>query len=111
MTNYEKPEVIRIAELSEGVYMASGSVVEGGTQIDEQTPVCRSRYLMGVWHRPNRGFTEQGPALEKYGCEGCSADDGDGCKIAKGKAEDLNGNGDFRPTWERNGHEPGDMVW
>lgn len=28
--------------------------------------------------------------LEVRGCEGCSADDGDGCKIRKGKFSDLN---------------------
>lgn len=110
MMNYEKPEVIKTTDLSEGVYAASGSVPEGnpeeGTQI-----VCQSQYLKGVWQKPNRGFTEQGPALQKCGCEGCSADDGDGCKIAKGRVEDLNPNGDFRPTWERNGNGPDDLVW
>ena len=107
---YVRPEAVVLNGMSESVYLASGGTA-GQEGADDVTIACQSIYLKGKWRKPNRGMVQQGPALEKCGCEGCSADDGDGCKIAKGKTEDLNKNGDFRPTWERNGNGPEDLVW
>lgn len=73
MTRYEKPDILRVDNLNEGVYLASGNPVRG--------------------------------------CEGCSADDGDGCKIKKGQFADLNRNGDFRPIWEQKGKKPEDSPY
>lgn len=100
---YEKPSVILQHELAEGVYMASGSLstTDGG-------PVCQSKYMLGVWHKPKRGM-EQGTRLEVWGCEGCSADDGDGCKILKNG--ELNPDGVFMPTWEQQGLDPNEVTW
>lgn len=109
MMNYEKPEVIMTTELSEGVYLASGSVPAGGPNDDNQI-VCQSKYMNGVWQKPTSGSPfGQTPVKEKCGCEGCSADDGDGCKILKGG--ELNSEGVFMPTWEQEGKKPEDLVW
>lgn len=106
MGAYKKPEVMETADLFEGVYLASGS---NGGDSGKSEIVCQSKYLKGEWRKPNRGMVEKGPALEKCGCEGCSADDGDGCKILKGG--ELNPNGVFKPTWEQEGKKPDTMVW
>lgn len=106
MTKYERPDILRVDNLAEGVYLASTATDDGKPE-----PVCGSIYLKGVWQRPNGTHGNQRPVIEVRGCEGCSADDGDGCKITKGKTSDLNANGDFRPTWERNGLTPDTMVW
>ena len=66
MKHYEKPDILRVDNLNEGVYLASGD------------PVCGSKYLMGNWIKPSRG-TSQGERLQVWGCEGCPADDGNGC--------------------------------
>lgn len=95
MMHYEKPDILRVDNLSEGVYLASGGV-----------PICGSIYLRGEWRKP--WGNSNGTMLEVRGCEGCSADDGDGCKIKKGKYDQLNPNGDFRPTWEQKGYKPDD---
>ena len=94
MKHYEKPDILRVDNLAEGVYLASGGL-----------PVCGSVYLRGVWHKPTYSGTDM---LVFRGCEGCSADDGDGCKILKGKYDQLNPNGDFRPEWERRNYKPED---
>lgn len=97
MTRYEKPDILRVDNLNEGVYLASGN------------PVCGSIYLRGEWRKP--WVNSNGTMIEVRGCEGCSADDGDGCKIKKGKYDQLNPNGDFRPTWEQKGYKPDDAPW
>lgn len=104
MMRYEKPEMVKTEELFEGVYMASGAVTDEG-----QKPVCQSRYLNGIWHRPDHNIQQPMPNIEVKGCEGCSADDGNGCKIAKGG--ELNANGVFMPTWEQEGKNPEDLTW
>lgn len=108
MRDYEKPEVIGATDLCEGVYAASGAAEAGQREL-----VCQSQYMQGVWHRPNT-YTpglDQEPVITRRGCEGCSADDGDGCKILKGKTDDLNREGVFKPTWEQQGMNPDTKVW
>lgn len=100
---YEKPEAIVLTSMPEGVYMSSGSVENGNGR-----PVCQSVYMNGKWQKPTTG-AEPGPVKERRGCEGCSADDGDGCKILKGG--ELNANGVFKPTWEQAGMSPDTNVW
>lgn len=97
MKHYEKPDILRVDNLNEGVYLASGN------------PVCGSKYLMGNWIKP--WGTSNGTIKQVRGCEGCSADDGNKCKIAVGDTSQLNANGDFRPTWERDGKKPDDSPW
>ena len=100
MTRYEKPDILRVDNLAEGIYLASGDPVE-------EQPVCMSKYLKGNWIKPSRG-TYQGARLEVWGCEGCPADDGDGCKILKGEVHD---NMDYRPNWEKAGLSPDEITW
>lgn len=103
---YERPIAVAAEGMSEGVFLASGA----GEQ--EGKIACQSKYMKGVWKKPDprENYTQQIAAWRK-GCEGCSADDGDGCKIAKGKGEDLNPYGVFKPTWEQQGKGPDDLVW
>ncbi len=109
MNHYEKPVVVKIEEAAEGVYAASGAAGPG-----QQGEIkCQSQYMQGVWHRPNTVTPgrDQEEVINRRGCEGCSADDGDGCKIMKGKADDLNPDGIFKPTWEQEGKSPEELVW
>lgn len=48
-------------------------------------------------------------AYDRKGCEGCAADDGDGCKLQKGDAK-VAGNV-YQPVWEQKGLTPDTMVW
>lgn len=82
MQNYEKPEVILMTECSEGVYLASG----GQTGEDPTADGCDSRYMKGAWKKPDYSNSNvQMRAYDRKGCEGCAADDGDGCKLQKGE--------------------------
>lgn len=103
MRSYEKPMAVKVNDLSEGIYLASGSEAVESSRI-----VCQSKYMNGVWQKPTSG-SEPGPVKTRRGCEGCSADDGDGCKILKGG--ELNENGVFKPTWEQAGMAPDTPVW
>ena len=98
MRNYEKPQVIVQEQLSEGVYLASGS----GNETE-----CKSKYMQGIWHKPKHGAS-QGPNSEIRGCEGCPADNGSFCTLMKGY---TTGDKDYRPTWERNGEAPDQLTW
>lgn len=102
---YTKPEMCVVTCMSEGVYMSSG-----GQEAADMTgsPVCQSKYMNGIWHKPTSGG-QQAPVKERRGCEGCSADDGDGCKILK--HGELNANGIFKPRWEQEGMSPDTLVW
>ena len=102
---YEKPEIKILKHTGEGIYLASGSV-EIGNKND--TPACQSVYMNGLWQKPIPG-SEPAPVKERRGCEGCSADDGDGCKILKGG--EVNPDGIFQPAWERSGIQPDTLVW
>ncbi len=97
MMHYEKPDILRVDNLSEGVYLASGQFV------------CGSKYLQGNWIKPWQ--QSSGDIMHVRGCEGCSADDGAKCKISVGDTSQLNANGDFRPTWEIDGKKPEDPPY
>lgn len=106
MKNYEKPEVILMAECSEGVYLASGEQ----TGEDPASGGCDSRYMKGVWKKPDYSNSSvQMRVYDRKGCEGCAADDGDGCKLQKGDAK-VEGNV-YQPVWEQQGLTPDTMVW
>ena len=108
MMKYERPTITIVKDASEGIYLSSGS-----TQDDtaDNGIKCQSIYLKGVWHKPNHSLAIASRAknIDVKGCEGCSADDGDGCKILK-KGE-LNAYGVFMPTWEQEGQKPDDLTW
>lgn len=106
MQNYEKPEVILMTECSEGVYLASG----GQTGEDPAAGGCDSRYMRGGWKKPDYSNSNvQMRAYDRKGCEGCAADDGDGCKRQKGDAK-IEENV-YQPVWEQQGLPPDTMVW
>ena len=48
-------------------------------------------------------------AYDRKGCEGCAADDGDGCKLQKGDAK-IEENV-YQPVWEQQGLTPDTLVW
>ena len=43
------------------------------------------------------------------GCEGCPAQDGESCRFVS-HPEQMNWDGDFRPTWEQQGHGPDEKA-
>ena len=74
-----------MTECSEGVYLASG----GQTGEDPAAGGCDSRYMRGGWKKPDYSNSNvQMRAYDRKGCEGCAADDGDGCKRQKRRRED-----------------------
>ncbi len=97
MKKYVKPIVVTNSSLSEGVYATSG----GGTL------KCDSIYMLGVWqkgenHDKNAGYKE------RFGCQGCQAYTGKGCKLSDGSVGSIDPSVELKPAWERNGHGPYD---
>ena len=93
---YEKPVVHLTDTVSEGVYLASGA--QGGSQYR-----CKSKYMNGVYQKPTH-INSDGFKIAR-GCEGCQAWDGESCRFVS-HPEQMNWDGDFRPTWEQQGHGP-----
>lgn len=103
MMHYEKPDILRVDNLNEGVYLASGDT-------QETKAVCKSIYMLGVFHKPNSSNPNGGTNMEVCGCQGCPAgDDGDECGLIKGYVGDYNK--DFRPAWERRGESPDKFTY
>ena len=66
--------------------------------------------MKGAWKKPDYSNSNvQMRAYDRNGCEGCAADDGDGCKLQKGDAK-VAGNV-YQPVWEQQGLTPDTMVW
>lgn len=97
---YEKPVVHLTDTVSEGVYLASGA--QGGSQYH-----CKSKYMNGVYQKPTN-IDSDGFKIAK-GCEGCPAQDGESCRFVS-HPEQMNWDGDFRPTWEQQGHGPDEKA-
>ena len=96
MKNYEKPIVILNEELSEGIYTYSGSTAKR----------CKSIYILGIPQTPTYNSYEDGYKLGR-GCEGCPAWNSSKCVCRLAVSpEEMNWDGDFRPTWEVQGHLP-----
>ena len=94
---YQKPMIIINEELSEGVYSASGSTISSQYK-------CKSIYMNGLYQQPTYNPIEDGYKLGR-GCEGCPVWDGNSCRLIS-KPEEINWDGDFRPTWEVQGKLP-----
>lgn len=115
MNSYETPKVIENQDISEGVYMASGTGTAGNAG---GAPGCDSQYMKGVWQAPDysdwnggtRGYKQQ------FGCLGCPANTANGCGmlshyIESGEASSYDvDNGNRMPSWERKGYGPNDTV-
>lgn len=104
MKNYEKPILMTSEELHEGVYLASGDVVAGGGT--GTSGGCESDWMNGTFVQPKWG--KEGTNIEVRGCQGCTAEDGDGCKLAKGEPKR---DGTYKPLWEQKGEGPNDKCW
>ena len=108
MRNYEKPMVLSNEELAEGIYAASGTA----------GPRCDSIYMQGVWQAQDhsdwaggtRGYKQQ------FGCLGCPANTDNGCGLLTHYEDSGNAssydkdNGNRKPTWEKKGYGPDDVV-
>ncbi|MBQ7956102.1 MAG: hypothetical protein IJ282_10175 [Lachnospiraceae bacterium] len=97
MEKYVRPIVVVNDEVSEGVYAASGARIQYS---------CDSIYMNGVYHHPTYNPLEDGYKIGR-GCEGCPAWTGDSCRFDTAP-EQMNWDGDFRPTWEVDGKLPDD---
>lgn len=106
MKNYEKPVATKVDDLAEGVYMASGDAGDVGGDASETTVSrgCGSKYMNGVFQMPTYNSIEDGYKIGR-GCEGCPAWNGNSCRF-ESAPEEMNWDGDFRPSWEVQGHEP-----
>lgn len=93
--NYEKPIAIALDQCSEGVYLASGTPNKYS---------CKSIYMKGVYVQPTYSPITDGYKIGR-GCEGCPAWNGHSCRFIS-TPEDINWDGDFRPTWEKQGYLP-----
>lgn len=104
MKNYKKPMAVEVADVNEGVYLASGDTEpgNGGTG-------CESQYMKGVYKKGDSSGSGMAPAYDRKGCEGCAADDGDGCKLLKGDPKVVGNK--YKPTWEQLGKTPDELVW
>jgi hypothetical protein len=94
MKNYVKPEIIVVDNLAEGIYASSGNTGN----------CCDSIYMNGVFV-----VGTQSPIVDGYkvgkGCEGCPANHG------KCKVDQVNYDGDFRPSWEVSGKLPDQLGY
>jgi len=98
MKNYQKPTIVGSEELSEGIYMASGSAQ------------CNSQYMSGVFRKPDYSINNH---IDGLGCNGCPAFRGDHCGL---QTEEYWGsydvdNGNRKPGWEREGKDPQAVRW
>jgi len=105
MKNYEKPVVMVNEELAEGVYAASG---DKAANVNAETSgpkyKCESIYMNGVYQQGTWNPIEDGYKKGR-GCEGCPAQNGNSCRFVTAP-EQMNWDGDFRPSWEVAGHKP-----
>lgn len=103
--SYEKPVVVEVKELAEGVYAASGEVVY---------TTCQSKYLKGNYQVPTgsstgryyMGDTVTGSVL---GCQTCKHDRNYACHVAEDRPTKPP-----MPVWEAEGHtwdEPFTYKW
>ena len=115
MREYEKPIMQISPDLSEGVYLSSGSSASTG---DSGAPKCDSSYMKGVWQGYGQGDWNQGnPGYKlQFGCLGCPANTGSGCGLLTHYADsgyagsyDVD-NGNRKPSWEKKGYGPNDPV-
>lgn len=100
---YERPLIVAMSEIAEGVYLASG----------EEPKHCQSQYMNGTYQRPNPsnipGATCQYGDL---GCRSCPADINWACALQTGdglQGLDVTG-GKLMPKWEYDGHTPTDTY-
>jgi hypothetical protein len=102
---YEKPLVVCVDDVSEGVYAASGEK-------------CDSIYMNGVWQGADysMGSVSGVTYRQLYGCEGCRAYRKNGCGllldyVESGYAPSYGSDGGFRkPEWEAQGHAADEKV-
>jgi len=97
MKRYEKPIVLQNSDFSEGVYTASG----------DDALKCDSVYMLGVWQKGSNNGKDAG-YKERFGCQGCQAYTGNGCKLLDGSSDSIDPADELKPAWERNGHGPYD---
>lgn len=104
MKDYIKPIAAPAEGLSEGIYMASGDTAENTSQSGDNTRGCKSIYMKGKFQMPTYKPIEDGYKIGR-GCEGCPAWNGNSCRFDTAP-EEMNWDGDFRPSWEVQGHKP-----
>lgn len=102
MRAYEKPIVVLIDEMAEGIYAASGST--GGGNGSTENKVCDSIYIKGQFTKSDYSDWQNGTNINGRGCEGCPANWSDGrCHVESYAASE-----DCRPSWEKQGKLPND---
>lgn len=113
---YQKPVVLSLEDVAEGVFMASGAAdIDNGLK-------CDSVYMRGVYqHQDTSSWWENGVETPRgykanFGCLGCPAYTEYGCGLEthytdSGEAASYDtDNGSRMPTWEAKGYGPDDIV-
>lgn len=100
---YEKPVIVAVDEMAEGVYLSSG----------DQAKKCESKYMNGTYHRPSPSNIEG--AVCQYGdlgCRSCPADNNWDCALLTNRplATDCLTDGRLMPKWEYMGKTPTDTY-
>ncbi|MCR5451386.1 MAG: hypothetical protein K6F00_02025 [Lachnospiraceae bacterium] len=116
---YNKPKVIELDNLAEGIFTACGGVIT--EEESANAPKCDSEYIKGNFVSPDHSqwaAGEQRGYKKQFGCLGCPAftQAGGECGlkthyIASGEAESYKADdGNRMPSWERKGYGPDDPV-
>jgi hypothetical protein len=105
---YKKPAIVKIDDLAEGVYTASG---DGSSSTDTAQGKCDSKYMNGEYHVPT--YTDNN-YMDGLGCNGCPASRAQSyCALTKEtywESYDAD-NGNRMPSWEKDGKNPYDTRW
>ena len=104
---YEKPVVEVMPDLAESVYMASGTTGGSGSA---SANGCNSKYMGGVYHKPDYSINNN---INGLGCNGCPAFRADSCALQTEYLWDSYkvDEGNRMPEWERQGKGPDDARW
>jgi hypothetical protein len=104
---YKKPIVIKMDDMAEAVYTASGTAdsTTGGTDVSK----CDSKYMKGTWQSAHYRSDGSAGYQYQYGCIGCKGYSENGCNLDNGNY-DVNYAGNYMPAWEKRGYGPYDQV-
>lgn len=103
MEMYKKPIIVSYEELAEGIYAASGNVVGGDAENNEDKKGCQSKYMNGEFKVGNWSYGDT--YKNRYGCLNCPANWGS-CAV---DSPNFNNPNPAMPGWEAEGHK-GDEI-
>ena len=100
MKTYVQPTLTENEDAFEGIYTASGNKKESASGYSCDSKYMNGTYVIGTYTPINDGYKKG------RGCEGCPANYGNSCGVSQ-----VNYDGDFRPSWEVQGHLPNEKGY